>query len=119
MHVMLKKTWPGNFRRTVRDAEGQPRRVLEFAPGAPVELTEEEAAAVADDIGPALVPVMLDEKQRPRVLPLREAPADGVERTPVEVPLDGTLATLDVPPKAPKAPRAKTPKAPKDQPPAE
>lgn len=54
--VMLKEDWPpAGFRRTVRGADGEVVRVLRFAPGKPVELCEQDFAAVENDIGPALL----------------------------------------------------------------
>ncbi len=54
MFVMLRKDWPGSFRRTFGDAKD--RQMLEWSPGDVMELkTEAEIAAVKDDIGKALV----------------------------------------------------------------
>lgn len=68
--VMLKRDWPGNFRRTITEkVRGKDvKRTLEFSPGVPVELTNAEIKAVLPDIGIALLPVELDEKARPRVI---------------------------------------------------
>lgn len=68
--VMLKKNWPGNFRRTITTGKKgkETKRVLEFTPGEPVELTPAEVDALRSDIGVALQPVEFDEKARPRVI---------------------------------------------------
>jgi hypothetical protein len=69
-YVMLKKNWPGKFRRTIttRKKGKEVRRQLKFTPGEPVELTAAEVDALRSDIGPALQPVEFDEKARPRVI---------------------------------------------------
>lgn len=68
--VMLKKNWPGNFRRTIKIGKKgkEVTQVLEFTPGVPVELTPAEIEAVRADIGVALQPIEFDEKARPRVI---------------------------------------------------
>lgn len=68
--VMLKKNWPGNFRRTITIGKKgkETKKVLEFSPGVPVELTAQEVEAVRADIGIALQPIEFDEKARPRVI---------------------------------------------------
>lgn len=67
---MLKKNWPGNFRRTIKTGKKgkEVESVLEFSPGVPVDLTPAEVEALRSDIGVALVPVDFDEKARPRVI---------------------------------------------------
>lgn len=55
MIVMLKRDWGGPFRRSVYDSQGNRVKTLVFNPGEPVELAEDELAAVKSDIGPALV----------------------------------------------------------------
>ena len=68
--VMLKKNWPGNFRRTIKVGKKgkETEKVLEFTPGEPVELTAQEVEALRSDIGVSLQPVEFDEKARPRVI---------------------------------------------------
>ena len=68
--VMLKRNWPGNFRRTITTGKKgkETKKVLEFSPGVPVELTAAEVEAVRSDIGTALQPIEFDEKARPRVI---------------------------------------------------
>lgn len=63
MWVMLSPTWEtAEFRRTVRDAQGRVLRVLVFARGTPQQLTDgDDRAAVALDVGRALVLVRLPE----------------------------------------------------------
>lgn len=63
--VILKPTWPGTFRRAVRDADGRPIKTLEFALGQPVLLSEAELEAVKGDMGKALVWAALDEDGKP------------------------------------------------------
>jgi hypothetical protein len=96
--VMLKKNWPGNFRRTI--GPPQDRRQLEFAPGVPVDLTAAEVDMLQADIGIALMPVDFDEKARPRVITddviAEETPAV-VESTPVVKPSKKTKAQANEP----------------------
>jgi hypothetical protein len=68
--VMLKRNWPGNFRRTITIGKKgkETKKVLEFSPGLPVDLTAAEVEAIRPDIGIALLPVDFDEKARPRVI---------------------------------------------------
>jgi hypothetical protein len=68
--VMLKRNWPGNFRRTITIGKKgkETKKVLEFSPGLPVDLTAAEVEALRPDIGIALLPVDFDEKGRPRVI---------------------------------------------------
>jgi len=68
--VMLKKDWPGNFRRTITTGKKgkETKHVLEFSPGIPVDLSAAEVEAIRPDIGIALLPVDFDEKARPRVI---------------------------------------------------
>ena len=80
-YVMLRKTWPGNFRRTITTkgrGGKQSKRTLEFTPGVPVDLTAEEAEELMPDIGVSLQPVELDEKARPRIITDAVTPADEV-----------------------------------------
>jgi hypothetical protein len=81
--VMLKRNWPGNFRRTITIGKKgkETKKVLEFSPGVPVDLTAAEVEALRPDIGIALLPVDFDEKNRPRVItdevvPEETEPAD-------------------------------------------
>lgn len=67
--LMLKPRWPGNFRRTI--LVGGESKVIEFHPGDPVEVTDEEFAALAPDIGVAVFEVERDEKGRPRYVESR------------------------------------------------
>ena len=68
--VMLKRNWPGNFRRTITIGKKgkETKKVLEFSPGLPVDLTAAEVEALRPDLGIALLPVDFDEKGRPRVI---------------------------------------------------
>lgn len=69
-YVMLKKDWPGSFRRTIKTKARGKDVVshMEFTPNVPVELTPLEIDALRSDIGVALTPVEFDEKARPRVI---------------------------------------------------
>jgi hypothetical protein len=64
--VMLKRDWPGTFRRTV--ASGKRSTVLNFEPGVPVELTGSQLDSLKSDIGVALMPCERDEKGLPRII---------------------------------------------------
>ena len=96
--VMAKKSWPGVFRRSVRDDRGQISHTLEFAPGEPVEVTGADLKAIEGDLGVALQYAAFDAKQRPRVAdadgsPVREAASDlppesGPDDDTALVPLD-------------------------------
>lgn len=68
--VMLKRTWPGGFRRTITIGKKgkETKKTLEFLPGVPVDLSAAEVEALRSDIGVALVPVDFDAKARPRVI---------------------------------------------------
>ena len=69
-HVMLKRDWPGKFRRTIRsgrDGRGKPV-LLEFEPGVPVDLKAHEIKQLEPEIGVCLEPVEMDDKQRPRII---------------------------------------------------
>ena len=68
--VMLKRNWPGGFRRTITlGKKGKEiKKTLDFLPGVPVDLSAAEVEALRSDIGVALVPVDFDEKARPRVI---------------------------------------------------
>lgn len=68
--VMLKRNWPGNFRRTITTGKKgkETKRVLEFSPGVPVELMAAEVDALRKDIGVALQPIEFDENARPRII---------------------------------------------------
>jgi len=67
---MLKRDWPGSFRRTITSkVKGKEvRKTLEFSPGVPVDLTPSEVEALRSDIGAALHPTELDDKARPRII---------------------------------------------------
>jgi hypothetical protein len=53
--VMLRSDWPGDFRRSVFGSDGNRKEFIMFEPGVPVELNQEAADAIADDIGNAIV----------------------------------------------------------------
>lgn len=52
--VMLKKNWPGGFRRNVRDKAGKILRTLEFTQGETLDVEPADCAAIAADIGKSL-----------------------------------------------------------------
>lgn len=51
---MLKRDWPGNFQRTIRDEQGLELGVMHFVPGEPVEVEGDQLDGIRKDIGPAL-----------------------------------------------------------------
>lgn len=54
MYLMLKKSWHGNFRRSVKKPDGI--TILEWSPGDVIQLQDEyEIEATKDDVGKALV----------------------------------------------------------------
>lgn len=65
--VMLRKNWPGTFRRTINAKSGCKVQLI-FEPGTPVDLTTHEIECLRSDIGVALMPVEFDEKARPRMI---------------------------------------------------
>lgn len=86
--VMLKGGWPGSFRRTIRDEEGQPvkddtgaERVLEFGKGQIRELSADELEAVRDDIGKSLVIAKVEKDDKPVPKPDSDATRKFVEDT--------------------------------------
>lgn len=84
--VMLKPGWPWQFHRTV--AVGDTKKILEFSPGEPVEVTDEEFAGLSKDIGICLFEIERDEKGRARAIertpptsnPTAATAAKGVDR---------------------------------------
>lgn len=81
--VMLSRTWPGTFRRTVT-VNGK-KRQLAFSPGEPVQLKPAEVAELRADIGAALQPVEIDSKGRPRVITDEVDVAESVSNEPAKV----------------------------------
>lgn len=81
--VMLRRDWPGNFRRTIHTGKGKgaKTKVLEFTPGVAVEISPDDARAMKSDIGPALLAVEMDEKARPRVISEEVEPEGGDAET--------------------------------------
>lgn len=83
--VMLRQSAAGAFRRSVRQRrtkspgdQGEIIKTLIFEPGMPVTLNEKEFAAVADDLGHALVEVEMERRpdggERPRQVTPEPAP---------------------------------------------
>lgn len=83
MLVMLKKSWPGNFRRTIRDSKGKERRVIEFHPGDPVDVSRQEYEFLVanGDLDSALQEVSLDGKGRARPV-AEQVPEEASEPVP-------------------------------------
>lgn len=52
--VKLKKTWPGNFTRSVKDDKGVVVTRLEFSPGEPMQVDVMTLKQLLPDIGRAL-----------------------------------------------------------------
>lgn len=64
--LMLRPGNPATFRRTVeRDAKGNSVRKIEFHPLQPVEVSDDDFFAVADDIGKVIVFAAIDENGKP------------------------------------------------------
>ena len=64
--VMLKRDWPGKFRRTI--GEGKKTQVLEFLPGVAVDLTAKQIDGIKGDLGRALMPATRDGRKKVRVI---------------------------------------------------
>lgn len=104
--VMCKRDRPGLFHRSVRDPKTNAiLRTLEFPPGQPVFVTDEELPAIRKDLTKALRFVSLDAKGRPTVVdsadlaishvPVEETGPDaGNELTPLEDLPDDELLRL-------------------------
>ena len=76
-HVMLKKNWNGNFRRTIHRATSA-ERVLTFTPGEVVEIEPNDVDQIANDLGKALIPVEWDDEKKKFVpVDLGEIDLDG------------------------------------------
>ncbi len=69
--VMLKKDWPGTFRRSIRDDKGKIISTLEFNPGEPVDISYDQLPAIEKDMFHALLPVTVDAKGH--IVPIEEA----------------------------------------------
>lgn len=55
MFLMLKPSWPGEFRRTLRDELGKPKGVLVFAPQQPIDVADEDLPQLTYDLrGPVM-----------------------------------------------------------------
>lgn len=80
--VMLRPNWPANkFTRTVRVFAGSGKarklkseRAVHFPANTPVEVSAEELAALAGDLGNAIFECELDEKKRPRLVESETVP---------------------------------------------
>lgn len=66
--VALRTDWPGEFRRVVRDTDGNEVETLTFSPGQAMDLTEQQLAACEGSIPHALRHAETDAKGRTRFL---------------------------------------------------
>ena len=124
--VMLKRDWPGTFRRTIKRKDGSVVRRAEFTPGAPTEVTDEEFNLLEPDIDVALFEVRLDAKHRPRIIHT-DADAAAVEVPESAAPVsDESAPASEVPalpeaetivPELPTVAEASAPEAPAKKPP--
>lgn len=78
--ILLSRTSPGSFRRSVRDALKHVVRVIEFTPGEPQWLEGEDLAAVRDDIGKALCYAELGPNGDPLGKPAKLQEPGGLDR---------------------------------------
>jgi hypothetical protein len=99
--LMLPRTWPGNFRRTIDGV------VLEFSPAKATEVSDADYAALIEngDVGTALYPATVDEKGRARV---------DQETFDTIVSSRGDEADQDARPKSAKRKRSKPSETPSD-----
>ena len=58
--VMLKKDWPGTFRRNVRNTAGAVTETLTFEPGVPEEVPYDKLPVIAGDLFKSLFPITLN-----------------------------------------------------------
>ena len=65
--VMLPRTWPNTFRRTIHPKNGKSRMMV-FERGVPVDLKPSEIDLLKADIGSILQPIFRDGRGKPRVL---------------------------------------------------
>jgi len=91
--VMLRRNWPAaGFHRTLRIEETKGKRkgeirteFLQFQRGEPLEVTDEQFAALRDDIGKALQEVLVEGgKVRDKAAPEESAPQDTPAETAAE-----------------------------------
>jgi len=73
--VMLRRTWPGNFRRTIQTGKGESKQIV-FTPGEPVELTKKEIEAIGADLGVSLLPVEIEANGKIRIIDGDVEPAE-------------------------------------------
>lgn len=52
--LLLQPEWPSTFRRTIHAEDGKPIKTVVFEREKPVELSDDEFIALADDVGKAL-----------------------------------------------------------------
>lgn len=73
MHVMLKRSRSGNFRRTIRDDSGKELAVVELAPGETYEIkSDDDLVAFGGDVGGALQECRFSDIHR-KFVPLKES----------------------------------------------
>lgn len=81
--VMLKKDWPNDFHRNIRDGKGAILDTLKFSPGEPVDVPYDKLPAIAGDLFKALFPITLD-NGKPVAIPEEEFRQD-VVTAPVDI----------------------------------
>jgi hypothetical protein len=94
MFVRLKKNWPGQFRRSVKDATGETVSILEWSPSDPVpmEITDElELAAIRNDLGKAL-----QEVAPPMARPVKTAELEKPDEPVAPAAPEAVAATAEV-----------------------
>jgi hypothetical protein len=88
MFVKLREDWPGGrFQRSVRDKEGAVTETIQFAPGVPVEIPDDEEdpkrQAIARDLGVSLVEVVPHKRRF-----IRKDELEEIQRGEVAEPVD-------------------------------
>lgn len=111
--LMLRRGWPGTFRRSIRDEKGSVIRSVEFLKDEPQEVSSGELPAFLPDIDNALVPVRIDETGRIRVIDTKETPVSewGEMSFPAEKPIapESSSGSGDQKPQPPKKSTKKPP----------
>lgn len=98
MLVMLRSDWGGPFRRSETDEKNKPiagGRRLEFQPGVPLDVADEDLPLIADCLGKNVHAVELDGKGRPRIA---DPSAPKPKRKPAAEPAPAPAAATDAAP---------------------